>query len=104
MIVLVHKNKKKPGDGAITFPDLQCWNPQTLVATIIAEINGSRINCRIKVSDMKKAFSIDDENPMKSITQYRKDLEKVSKRLIEQSRFEKDGSIEIKSLDLEQQL
>jgi hypothetical protein len=58
VIVLVHKNKKKPGDGTITFPDLQCWNPQTLVATIIAEINGSRINCRIKVSDMKKAFSI----------------------------------------------
>jgi hypothetical protein len=104
VIVLVHKNKKKPGDGTITFPDLQCWNPQTLVATIIAEIDGDRINCRIKVSDMKKAFSIDDENPMKSITQNRKYLEKVSKRLIEQNRFEKDGSIKINSLDLEQQL
>jgi hypothetical protein len=104
VIVLVHKNKKKISDGAISFPDLQCWNPITLVATIVAEINGERINCRIKVSELKKTFSINTDDPMQSITTNRKDLETVARRLIEQSRFEKDGSIKINSLDLEQQL
>ena len=100
MIMLVHKSKKKTGDGSISFPDLQCWNPQTLVATIVAEIDGDRINCRIEASELEKIYPLGDEGPMRAITSHRKDLEKVAKNLIEKNRFEKDGSIKIHSDDL----
>ena len=104
MIMLVHKSKKKTGDGSISFPDLQCWNPQTSVATIIAEINGERINCRIKISELKKKFPLVADDPMKSITKHRKEIVKVSKIIIEKNRFEKDGSIKIELEDLTQLL
>jgi hypothetical protein len=102
MIMLVHKSKKKTGDGSISFPDLQCWNPQTLVATIIAEIDGERINCRIKVSELEKMFPRAAKDPMQGITSHRKDIEKVARKLIEKNRFEADGSIKIHLDDLTQ--
>ena len=101
MIQLVHK-KKGPKDGNILFPKLQCWNPETLVATFIAELNGDRINCRIKLSNLKSIFPMESDDPMQSITSYRSELEKIATELIEKNRFEEDGSIKIRYNDLKQ--
>jgi hypothetical protein len=101
VIQLVHKSrKKKPEDGIISFPELQCWNPQTLVATFIAELNGDRINCRIKFSDLKKIFPKVTDDPMQSISKYRNEVENIAMNLIIKNRFESDGSIFIRMDDL----
>ncbi len=101
MILQAHK-KKEIKDGNIIFPKLQCWNPETLVATFIAELNGNRINCRIKLSSLKSVFPLESDDPMQSISCYMKELEKIATELIAQGRFEEDGSINIGYKDLKQ--
>lgn len=101
MIALVHRQKKKSGDGSISFPDLQCLNPVTRIATIVAEVNGERINCKVSISDMESCCPKAGPDPMKIISENRMRLESAAKRLIDAKRFEADGSILISAEDLQ---
>ncbi|MBF8269494.1 MAG: hypothetical protein HW386_1203 [Gammaproteobacteria bacterium] len=97
----IHSYKPKKGDdGTITFPQLQCWNPLTEVATIAAEYRGKRISCRIKVNDLRKKFHYFPDLPMQLVTIYRAEIEGAAKKLIEKNEFLDDGSIIIKYKDL----
>ena len=91
MNVIIHKREKK-GDGSISFPPLQCWNPVTKVATIAAQFSGRRVSCRIKMNDLRKKFHIFPDEPMQSVTNHRSE--------IENNDFEDDGSIMIGYKDL----
>ena len=102
MQAIVHK-QKKADDGSITFPGLHCWNPETEVATIAAQVSGRRVSCRISMVDIKTNFQELSETPLKTITKYRKELEIAAKILIKNKSFEKDGSIKISYQDLLQQ-
>jgi len=94
------RKTKKQGDGTVSFPALQCWNPVTRVATIAAEVDGRRVSCRIEIKDLKKKFHIFPDEPMQSVTRYRNEIETAARRLIEKTDFEEDGSIMIKYSDL----
>ena len=99
MNIIVHK-QKKPDDGTITFPGLHCWNPETEVATIAAQVSGRRVSCRIAFTDIKTKFQELSETPLKTVARYRKEIENAAKVLIKNKSFEKDGSIKIQYKDL----
>ena len=93
-------SRKKPEDGSITFPLLQCWNPQTKVATIAAQVSHRRVSCRIALTVLKSKFQVRDNEPMKTITEHRKEIENAARKLIEKKSFEDDGSILIRQTDI----
>ena len=99
MNVIVHK-RKRPDDGIISFPPLQCWNPTTKVATIAAQVSGKRVSCRISAKDLKTKFDVYTDEPMKTVTEYRKEIESAARRLIEDKAYEEDGSISVRFKDL----
>ena len=99
MNVLIHK-RSKPGDGSISFPALQCWNPVTKVATIAAQVSGRRVSCRLKIDDLRKRFQILPGEPMQSVTNYRTEIENAIRKLVGNNNFEDDGSIIIGYQDL----
>ena len=99
MNVLIHK-RNKAGDGNISFPLLQCWNPVTQVATIAAQVSGGRVSCRIKIDDLSKKFHILQDEPMKSVTEHRAEIESAARKLIEKNDYQDDGSIMINYKDL----
>ena len=89
-----------PGDGKISFPKQQSWNPMTEVATIAADVDGKRILCRISSKDLQKKYHASAEEPMETVTNYRSELESAARILIENKDFEDDGSIVITYKDL----
>lgn len=99
MNTLTH-TRKKPEDGSITFPMLQCWNPQTKVATIAAQVSQRRVSCRIALTVLKAKFQAEESDPMKSVTEHRKEIETAARKLIEEKSFEDDGSILIRKTDI----
>lgn len=99
MIVSSNKSKKSD-DETVTFPNLQCWNPMTEIATIAAQYRGRRVSCRVKVSDLKKKFNISPEQPMQLVTDHRMEIETAARKLIEKKKFQGDGSILINYRDL----
>ena len=99
MNVVIHK-RDKPGDGSISFPPLQCWNPVTKVATIAAEFSGRRVSCRVRIDDLRKKFHIFPDEPMQSVTNHRAEIESAARKMIENKEFEEDGSIMINYEDL----
>ncbi|HSR63685.1 MAG TPA: DUF1488 domain-containing protein [Gammaproteobacteria bacterium] len=99
MNTIIHK-RKHPEDGRITFPHLQCWNPETETATIAAQVSGKRVSCRISYSVLKSRFPEITGTPMETVEKYRKEVEEAARKLIENKTYENDGSIKIRSRDL----
>jgi len=91
---------KKSDKSAITFPNQQCWNPDTGIATIAVQVGSKRILCRIAMSVLKKKYRISSNEPMHNITQYRASIEAAAKMKIEDQVYEDDGSITINYIDL----
>ena len=99
MIVTSYKAKKND-DENVAFPNLQCWNPQTEVATVAAQYRGRRVSCRVKIIDLKKKFRFFPDQPMQVVTKYRMEIEAAARKLIAKNEFQDDGSILIKYQDL----
>lgn len=99
MNVIVHSPKSK-NDGSISFPSLQCWNPETKVITIAAQVSGKRVSCRVSVKDLKRKYHVFKGEPMEIVTARRKEIEKAARKLIEDNSYEHDGSILIRYKDL----
>ena len=99
MNIIINK-PNKADDGSITFPGLHCWNPETEVATIAAQVSGRRVSCRISYADIKNRFNEMSETPLLTVKKYRKEIEAVARTLIKNKTYEKDGSIKISYQDL----
>ena len=99
MEAIVHK-QKTAGDGRILFPTLHCWNPDTEIITIAAQVSGKRVLCRIAYTDIKIKFSEIFDTPLDSVIKYRNEVEAAARTLIENKKYEKDGSIKINYVDL----
>ncbi len=99
MNVIIHK-RKRPDDGIISFPPLQCWNPLTKVATIAAQVSGNRVSCRISVKDLRTKYHVFTDEPMQTVTEYRAEIETAVRKLIEDKAYEEDGSILVRYKDL----
>lgn len=91
---------KKSDDGSISFPGLHCWNPETRIATIAAEVGGSRVCCRVAIEDLRTKFHIFSDEPLKAVAEHRYEIEEAARKLIESKTFEEDGSIKIRYQDL----
>ena len=101
MNVTIQK-QNKADDGSITFPGLHCWNPETEVITIAAQVSGRRVSCRVSYADIKNRFSEISDTPLLTAKKYRKEIEDVARTLIKSKSYEKDGSVMISYQDLMQ--
>ncbi|MFT5394911.1 MAG: hypothetical protein ACI85N_000090 [Gammaproteobacteria bacterium] len=99
MEAIVHK-QKNAGDGRISFPTLHCWNPETEIITIAAQVSGKRVSCRIAYADIKTKYPVVADTPLETVIKYRKEIENAAKELIENKKYEKDGSIKIDYVNL----
>ena len=91
---------QSPGSTVITFPKLECWNAMTQVATVAANIGKKRILCRISLGLLKDKFGASEDEPMRSVILHRTVIQAAAKKLIENERYEKDGSVLIRASDL----
>tara|TARA_R110000782_G_scaffold85297_7_gene165871 strand:+ start:104 stop:403 length:300 start_codon:yes stop_codon:yes gene_type:complete len=99
MEAIVHK-QKTAGDGRISFPTLHCWNPETEIITIAAQVSGKRVSCRVAHADIKTKFPVLADTPLETVIKYRAEIETAARNLIEKKKYEKDGSIKIDYVDL----
>ena len=97
---LTFNNRRPVDDGIISFPVLQCWNPETRVVTIAAQVCGKRVSCRVSHKDLRKKFHVFEDKPMQTVTEHRPQIEAAARRLIEKKNYEQDGSILIRYQDL----
>lgn len=72
----------------------------TKVATIAADVDGKRVLCRISEDDLKKKFNASGDALMKSVTENRVQIEDAARILIENKKYEEDGSVVILYKDL----
>jgi hypothetical protein len=85
---------KSNGDGTVSFPALQCWNPMTKVATIAAEVDGRRVLCRISAEVLEETFGpAETEDPMQIVVENRATIEAAARRLIDRQAHEEGGGI-----------
>lgn len=72
----------------------------TQVATIAANVDKRRVLCRISLDVLQKKFHASSDKPMQSVADNRKLLQERAKILIENEKFEDDGSIVIRMNDI----
>lgn len=92
------KSKQLP---SLEFPLLECWNPISKTASILAMVNGKRVFCQIPMDVLVKKCKATRENPMLAVAENRTVLRDAARLLIESSRYEADGSILINSQALD---
>jgi hypothetical protein len=83
----------------ILFPRLECWNTTSNVATIAADVDKTRVLCRISLAILREQFGPSEMEPMKFVAQHRVAIQEAARRLIENGVYEKDGSILIRACD-----
>ncbi len=83
----------------IIFPRLESWNSMTKMATIAATVDKKRVLCRISMDILKDNFGATEEDPMRSVEEYRTNIQETAMKLIENESYEEDGSILIRACD-----
>jgi len=84
----------------IVFPRLESWNSTAKMATIAATVDKKRVLCRISLDILRDNFGASEQEPMRSIDEYRNNIQAVAMKLIENESYEEDGSILIRARDL----
>ncbi len=97
---MAYGNRKTSGEAGISFPLLECWSPITNNATFAANVNGSRVMCRVETAALSKSDPSLADEPMKALAAHRVAIQATARRLIEKQRFEEDGSILIRKADI----
>lgn len=90
-----NRETKKKG---LEFPLLECWNPMTESAQIVAQVDGRRVMCNIPLKLLHKRFG-DADGPIGLVVQNRPAIEAAADNVIESGRFESDGSIVLDNKD-----
>ena len=84
----------------IVFPKLESWNGAIKMATIAATVDNKRVLCRISMDILRDNFGASEEDPMRSLIENRTIIQEVATTLIENEKYEGDGSILIRACDL----
>jgi hypothetical protein len=92
-----NRNRETKHKG-LEFPLLECWNPMTESAQIVAQIDGRRVMCNIPLKLLHKRFG-DADGPVALVKQNRPAIETAADNVIESGRFESDGSIVLDNND-----
>ena len=90
----------KPEKDSLSFPALHSLNPVTNVATIVAQLEGERILCRVKIDDLRRKYRVSQGDPMQIVKDNQSEIENASRKLIENGKFISDGSVMISYKDL----
>ncbi|MCI0666420.1 MAG: DUF1488 domain-containing protein [Methylococcaceae bacterium] len=72
----------------------------TKVATVAANVGKRRILCRISLGILRDKFGASEQDPMRSVAEHRTAIQEAARTLIENERYEADGSILIRACDL----
>ena len=88
-------------DKGILFPKLECWNALTKMATVAVDVNKKRVLCRISLESLTDKFGSSEGEPMRLLIRHRPAIQEAATRLIENKIYEVDGSILIRTCDLE---
>ncbi len=94
-----HRNTEPTGTE-ISFPKLECWNPLTEIASIVAEVNKGRVMCRISLKLLQDRFGALPEAPMLAIADNRAAIQAAARKVIEREIYEEDGSVVIRDTDI----
>lgn len=93
--------RKSPHNGEeISFPRLESWNPMSKTGTVAVQVSKKRVLCRISLKILQMKFRATVENPLQAMKENRLVIEEAIKKLIEQGRYQADGSIIILASDL----
>jgi len=83
----------------ISFPQSEAWDSNTDCVSFPAEIDGKRIRCFVSWEALQDNFGGNSIQPMDAFRASRALIEEKARKLISRSRFEKNGSIVIRSAD-----
>lgn len=83
----------------ITFPAIEAFDVNTDCVSFPADIDGKRIACRVSWEALHDNFGGQYLQPLEAFRSSRAAVERKAAQLIEQQRFEKDGSVLIRSGD-----
>jgi len=86
--------------SAVRFPDSPACHSDGMVMHFTAIIEQKTIRCAIVLDALMEHFAKDRLTPPVSVfSRHRHVIERIAKRLIDQKRFENNGSILIRSSD-----
>jgi len=85
----------------ISFPQLECWNAMTKVATVAADVDKRRVLCRISLEVLVDQFGALEREPMQTVYRQRNAIQEAARTLIEREVFEEDHSVLIRACDIE---
>ena len=84
----------------VTFPPLESWNPQTRVASLVAETSAGRILCTVSAEVLDTRFRLDTETPLVTVMNNRATLEHAARKLLEGRTVEANERVAISLEDL----
>lgn len=70
------------------------------MVTVVAEVDKTRVLCRISSESLRIKFGALDDKLMLSVIKHRPEIQEAARRLIEQDNYEEDGSVLIKTADI----
>jgi len=81
----------------INFPNDEAWDGARMVVSFAAESNGRRINCAVSIEALQDHFEGDHLKPLEAFRAHREQIESIVEQLIVRQRFERDGSILVRT-------
>lgn len=87
----------------VLFSKKRVWDSDRMVVTFPAEVDGRNIPCSISFEALEDHFSADYSNPLASFDANRSKIESLAENVIKLEHFEPDGSILIRTMDINSQ-
>jgi hypothetical protein len=85
---------------SVTFPPVEAYDFDKDAANFPADVNGTRLICRISREALEDRFNSIGEDILDCFRENRTAIEVKARALIEKNRLESDGSILIRSNDI----
>jgi hypothetical protein len=83
----------------ITFENIEAWDGEHQVVTFPAQVNGTRVRCAISREALEDHLGANNIEPLNAFRTNRQRIEAKAEQLIGRGRFERDGSILIRTAD-----
>lgn len=97
---LSQRKTKIIDDTKIRFTKMESWNPLHEIATMAIDVDKNRVLCRISKAVLMSVSSDKKADPMRILAKNRMLFQDKAKELIEQKKYESDGSIIIRKFDI----
>ena len=83
----------------ISFPQTEAWDGDRFVVSFPAEVDSHRVRCAISLEALQDHFGTKNLKPLDAFRANRRAIEALAERFIKRQRFEKDGSMLIRTRD-----